>query len=729
MYIDCNMGILLFRERCYLLNNDEQNNMIPKTLLISIVCISCFSAVFNTVSAQQIQWQPMQGPYGGGIASVAIAKNGTIYCGDFYCNVYRSTDEGISWTRKPVLSYHQGGVDQIVIDKSGYIYAAIGEVGLFGSSDNGNTWISFGFHSPTLRCIAVDPTDKIYLGNDSGLYRSVNRGKSWEKFSTGISGGAYFIFIDTTNADIYASIGSKLYRANDYSNNWKECGMSSNAFIISTTGVLFSARNWDGCYCSKDKGVTWTKIDNIPGKEGNFRFLLADHGKIILLAPYKRLAFISTNNGDIWIETTFSKNNCWDIVQHPNGDLYLATSISGLLKSNNFGSRWTRTNLSVINVSSIKITSQSEIFVNNDFREIQNSTDHGMTWSVITNSLPAVAEFCVDRNYNGQLFIGAPEGIFRSQDNGMTWDRALDTSAYVHSIAVHYAEYSRRNFIYAGSLKLGVLKSMDEGNHWTTISQFAGVNHIACYDENEIYVSAGKNIYRSTDTGKTWTNISIPNQTFYCYTLKVDRYGNIYAGGYDVGIYISYDRGNHWIEIGFPAVTVDDIVITPVGEIYVIAYYDNIYRSKDIGKHWEKVIDGLPNSRLTSLAIDAQGYIYVGTERYGIYRTVNSVTMIHESPALIPRSVSLSQNYPNPFTASTTIQIRTEENSSFGTPYSAFTLKVYDLLGREVLDLSDQARKNSTVTISCSQLPNSGVYIYRLTFGKQSQTRLMTLLR
>ncbi len=718
--------------------------MIPKTLLIFIILISCFNIEFNTVSAQQVRWKQMQGPFGGDFASIAIAKDGTIYCGSFNGYVYRSTDEGMNWTQLPALSNDLYPVNPIVVDTEGEVYVVLESAGLFKSTDKGNTWISLGLNSSTLRCVAIDPMHYVYAGNDNGLYRSIDHGKSWEKYSKGIAGGASLIVIDTVNTDIYASIGGRLYRANDYSNNWNDCGLWSNSFVISKNGVLFNARNWDGCYYSKDKGVTWTKIYGIPSNEGRFRFYLADNGNLILTATYNHLVFISTNNGDIWIETTFSKYHYWDITQHPNGDLYIATSTAGVLKSNDFGSTWTRTNLSAINVNSIKITSQSEIFVNNDFYEIQNSTDQGKTWSILTNNLPAVVSFCIDRNYNGQLFIGSPEGIFRSEDNGITWDKVLDTLAYFRSIATYYSVYSRKNIIYAGSELMGVLKSLDEGNHWTIISPVLGVRQIAIYDENEIYIAADKNIYRSLDAGKTWKNINIPNQTFYCYVLKVDHYGNIYAGGDNVGIYVSSDQGNKWIEIGFPAVTVKDIVITESGEIYVTAYYNRVYRTKDKGKHWEKVTEGLPNCVLTSLALDDQGYIYVGTYRYGVYKTENSITVINESSQSIPQAVSLSQNYPNPFTTSTTISFNltsprrvfdptlslSKEREAVGQHY--ITLKVFDLLGREVLDLSELARSNSSpeggLVIHNSQLPKAGVYIYRLQVGNEMISRKMMLI-
>jgi hypothetical protein len=75
---------------------------------------------------------------------------------------------------------------------------------------------------------------------------------------------------------------------------------------------------------------------------------------------------------------------------------------------------------------------------------------------------------------------------------------------------------------------------------------------------------------------------------------------------------------------------------------------------------------------------------------------------------ILPRSYSLDQNYPNPFNPSTVI--------SWEIPLSSWvTLKVYDLLGREVALLQDghEAPGKYTARFNAEAL-SSGVYIYRL---------------
>lgn len=91
------------------------------------------------------------------------------------------------------------------------------------------------------------------------------------------------------------------------------------------------------------------------------------------------------------------------------------------------------------------------------------------------------------------------------------------------------------------------------------------------------------------------------------------------------------------------------------------------------------------------------------------------------------RGFMLEQNYPNPFTSQTTITLTSfSPLPNLGEGKGERVLvKVYDLLGREVLDLSDKIIRFRYVTISKNQLPSTGIYFYRLSIGTQTQTRGM----
>jgi len=88
-----------------------------------------------------------------------------------------------------------------------------------------------------------------------------------------------------------------------------------------------------------------------------------------------------------------------------------------------------------------------------------------------------------------------------------------------------------------------------------------------------------------------------------------------------------------------------------------------------------------------------------------------------------PLSFHLSQNYPNPFNPETTIRFDVKERTRV-------VLKVYDMMGREVLTLVDseydQGRHH--ITFNSSRV-TSGLYFYRIRMGDFCDTKKMILLK
>jgi hypothetical protein len=94
----------------------------------------------------------------------------------------------------------------------------------------------------------------------------------------------------------------------------------------------------------------------------------------------------------------------------------------------------------------------------------------------------------------------------------------------------------------------------------------------------------------------------------------------------------------------------------------------------------------------------------------------------------VPREIALSQNYPNPFNPTTTI--------SYQLPVAEkVTLRVFDMLGREVKTLVNGDVQAGTHTAVWNGTNNSGiqvasgVYVYKLQAGKMQLNKKMTLMR
>ena len=92
-------------------------------------------------------------------------------------------------------------------------------------------------------------------------------------------------------------------------------------------------------------------------------------------------------------------------------------------------------------------------------------------------------------------------------------------------------------------------------------------------------------------------------------------------------------------------------------------------------------------------------------------------------PVNFPKLFNLYQNYPNPFNPSTIIK--------YSIPTEGFiTLKIFDILGREVETLVNQNQKPGSYEIKWNTSnQSSGIYFYRIRVGEFIETKKMILLR
>jgi hypothetical protein len=156
---------------------------------------------------------------------------------------------------------------------------------------------------------------------------------------------------------------------------------------------------------------------------------------------------------------------------------------------------------------------------------------------------------------------------------------------------------------------------------------------------------------------------------------------------------------------------------------------------------WALHVTGEQTQRVNALATDPAGNVYVagefeGTLRLGaeereakgdfdlfVAKYTKSTVLDAETPRPVSEAVRLEPNYPNPFASST--ELRFELPAA-----SRVTLRVYDVLGREVATLVDGYRPagSHTATFTADHFPG-GVYFYRLETPTFRQVRSMILRR
>lgn len=414
-----------------------------------------------------------------------------------------------------------------------------------------------------------------------------------------------------------------------------------------------------------------------------------------------------------------------------------------------------------------------------------STSNSNAQWQKMFERLTTINEFTGNSNY---FFCAtAPTGIFRSSDNGLSWDTVNTglASKYVWTIT------AQGSYIFAGT-DSGLFRSTNNGNNWSSIHNNIFkkyVYHLAC-DGQFIYAGTVIGICRSTDHGITWDSINngLPkdphsNSTVNIGSLTVTNnyvWTSIQAVIYGIPrLYRSSNNGNNWIPViysGMDSISVysllakDSILLCGTHKgVYIsrnsgitwrlipeisiniglfafsiidekdlmIGHYGNgVYVSTNGGINWFTRNEGLYPGEYKSCALYSVGnYTYLGTRPFDTYlpaifrRSTLQLIPVIEQSSEIPIKYSLSQNYPNPFNPSTKIRF-----SIVSSPRvlggDLVQLKVYDVMGREVQTLVNETLKPGTyeVTFDGSAL-TSGVYFYKLQCGDFVQTNRMVLIK
>src|ERR1700722_768135 len=136
-----------------------------------------------------------------------------------------------------------------------------------------------------------------------------------------------------------------------------------------------------------------------------------------------------------------------------------------------------------------------------------------------------VSTFASNLRAADPIYAGASYGLFKSTDAGATWNLLnipLNTPFLKGSLLAHWLAMDPHNpskIYMIGSAKgVAFFSSADAGATWT-ITPFIGLQptHLAVdFAGKVIYISASDtqdnvSLYKSTDTGKTWTRLILPN--------------------------------------------------------------------------------------------------------------------------------------------------------------------------------------------------------------------------
>jgi hypothetical protein len=361
------------------------------------------------------------------------------------------------------------------------------------------------------------------------------------------------------------------------------------------------------------------------------------------------------------------------------------------------------------------------------------STNNGVNWTSIglnTKEIRSVAVLGADV-FASVVNINSPEGVYKSTNNGTNW-----TQTSLNNLDVEVLSVSGNN-IYAGT-ESGVYRSSNNGANWT----FLGLENIYVQTllsvSSGIYVgadlwSAGGGVYASMDNGASWTFIGLYGHSVHSLAVMgTTLYANMDPNNSTSGVYVYNNFGTNWTSLGLGyevvaalAVSGNNLFAGSSAASYPTQGTGGVYLSTNNGASWIKKNQGFFNEdmRVSSLLI-ANGYIFAGCSWRSPFRcSLSEIIGVQNISTKIPSVYSLSQNYPNPFNPTTVINFQLPGNNYV-------TLKVFDLMGREVQILVNESLKPGAYEVSFdgSHL-TSGVYFYRLTTDNYTETKQMVLVR
>jgi hypothetical protein len=198
-------------------------------------------------------------------------------------------------------------------------------------------------------------------------------------------------------------------------------------------------------------------------------------------------------------------------------------------------------------------------------------------------------------------------------------------------------------------------------------------------------------------------------------TIKIDRFSVGYGlndgiadSSRNLRIAYSTDNRASWIGLG-PVLVPDTAIFAKVAPRYLTS--DSLAPTSNLT---------LTDSASAGTSIYFAFARATGTTDNTLVGTGTSIERVTSS---VPERFALSQNYPNPFNPSTRLRFQIAKAGFV-------SLKIYDLLGREIATLVNESLPPGSYSTQWNPLGfGSGVYVYRLESGGLSESRKMIFMK
>lgn len=540
----------------------------------------------------------------------------------YSAGVLKSTDGGITWSTTG-LNWTQNQarrISRLIIDptNSTILYAAT-SLGVYKTTDAGISWNLM--QSGNFKDMEMKPGDSntLYAAISTGIYKTFNGGSTWDLLdSLGLpSSGINRIALAVTPANpdyVYAlyskSSGSgfhSFWRSVDSGISWTSMATTPNLLGWSSTGSDTDGQGWYdltvaasptdantvlvggvNVWRSNNGGANWSIKAHWTGSGA--AYVHADH-HFLSFAPGngKKVVscndggfFVSSDTGNVWIDrssglhiTQNYKIGASDV----NPSLVLTgTQDNGTNRLN--GTTWTRVIGGDGMECAIKKGSTSIMYGELYYGNIRKSTNGGSSFSTIVSSGGSgvnssgawVTPFLLGQQNTSAFYVGKSQ-IYKSVNEGTSFTQ-LGTLPGSGNVAVLAIAPSDTNIIYVARSS-SLYRTIDEGTTWNIInSGLPGLSITGVVphptDTAILWVTlSGYNsnvkIYKSTNGGQTWSNVSgtnLPNVPANCAVYQNGTNDGIYLGT-DLGVFYKDNSLTDWINYntGMPNVVIGELEI------------------------------------------------------------------------------------------------------------------------------------------------------------------------
>jgi photosystem II stability/assembly factor-like uncharacterized protein len=539
--------------------------------------------------------------------------------GHYSAGVLKSTDGGVTWNATG-LSYVSSNVtviQRMIMDPTNTnILMAATNAGIFKTTNGGTTWSNL--RAGKYYDIEFNPgnAQTVYAGDSTGFLYSTNQGTSWTYNSTVTSSGRTSISVTpaTPNAVYTWTEGGNLYYSSnsgvtfttrtDPGAQATPYGYYDMVLEVSPTNqnVLFSG----GLNVSKstDGGLTWATASDWAGWP-NTNYVHADnHAQKFL--PGSGSVIFSCNDGGIFKSS--DQGVTWtdlsggiDIKQYYRlGGSFLTPNLIYAGAQDNGTDQVTAPGTAIqVNGADgeealVDYTDDNVVFVSSQGGYFLRSTDGGVTFNGMSSfGCDWTSPLTMDPTNHNVMWMGSNDAL-KSLDNGVSWTNTSNGAfdgGCLYSLEVCAGS---PNYVYAATFG-HIYRTTDGGTTWNDITTGlpvgnAAITGITINDQNpnQAWItfsgfSAGNKVYTTNNGGASWTNYSgtLPNIPANCIEYQNGSNDLLYLGT-DFGIFYRDATMGDWqsYNTGLPNVIVDELEINyPTSKLRAATYGRGLWES------------------------------------------------------------------------------------------------------------------------------------------------------